>query len=350
MIGTYNSTDTLSYKLGVKDYGIDNLAKQIVESLNALNQELDENVSQLAWKTENAVAVYGMSYGSEKGVEVDEFGNASAVKSIEYAEVAFPLKRYAFAAGWTNEFIQNATAGQMLGIHNKIQIEYQQRVLLELKKAIYNNTNYSVKDPITNTTLAVKRFLNADGDVIPNSVYGDTFTGSTHTHYVAKANATLAASDIDGLITHVTEHGNTHNVKIYIANADRGLLAAISGGKFMPLSLSVLAYSGENYTKETRSGPTMDNQLIGYWDAVEVWTKPMGIHNYLLCVDTGSPEKPLGYRVPERNAGLHLESKFEPYPLVADNYKVQFGFGVLNRTAGAVLYVGNTTWANPTIS
>lgn len=348
-MATYDTSDVLSYKLGTKEFGIDNLVDAIMQSNAALNKEADENLRALAEKTTQAQAVYGITYGIDKGVEVDEYGKAPSTEDIQYSVVAFPLRKYAFAAGFTQEFLNNATAGEVLAINRRAQISYNQRLLLELKKAIFNNTNYTIRDPYTNVTLNVKRFLNADGEPIPNSVYGDTFDGSVHTHYLAKAGSSLTVADIDGLINHVVEHGNTGSVKIFLSNADRAILSNITNSKFQPLGLSMLVYGNEVTTKEARNKPEMDNQLLGYWDAVEVWTKPLGVHNYLLCVDTEATEKPLGYRVPERGAGFRLASSIDAYPLVADNYVASFGFGALNRTAGAVMYIGGTTWVNPVL-
>jgi hypothetical protein len=80
--------------------------------------------------------------------------------------------------------------------------------------------------------------------------------------------------------------------------------------------------------------------------------KPWGVANYWFCYSEGAPEKPLVMRVEEQDSlrGFRLIPRFPGYPLVSDNFETLDGFGVWNRTAGAVLYIGGTAWTNPTIS
>jgi len=45
--------------------------------------------------------------------------------------------------------------------------------------------------------------------------------------------------------------------------------------------------------------------------------------------------------------GLRIDPMFESMPLVSQKAESIFDFGVWNRLGACVLYIGNTTWADP---
>jgi hypothetical protein len=47
--------------------------------------------------------------------------------------------------------------------------------------------------------------------------------------------------------------------------------------------------------------------------------------------------------------GLRIAAELDAYPLHAQYMEAEYGLGVWTRTNGAVLYVGNTTWADPSL-
>lgn len=92
--------------------------------------------------------------------------------------------------------------------------------------------------------------------------------------------------------------------------------------------------------------------MVGIWDgAYEVWVKPWAIDGYITCLATGG-DKPLAWReLPYASMrGLKLDSMTTVNPIVAQSATRYAGVGVANRSAGAVLYVNATTWADPTIA
>ena len=149
--------------------------------------------------------------------EVDEFGMAQTEKATSGVEVNFPLRKMSVSTGFTADYLRRATVSEIVQVAINAQEAYLERMQAELKFGIYNDDNYNFVDKFGDgSTLAVKAFLNADLVAIPNAPDGTTFTASTHNHYVGSVGAALAASDIDLLISNVTEDGLTKGVALFI--------------------------------------------------------------------------------------------------------------------------------------
>jgi hypothetical protein len=348
--GIYSLEDLRAVKYAsAAEFGLDTINKTLQAELANYNAQMREQMMLLAEPLTEQSRIYGTS-GIALMAEVDEFGKGVSQKDSVGVTVSFPLKVFAAALGWTEKHLQMATPAEMAEKMIKVQKGYAAAVTKAVKQAIFNNTNYNFTDHLVNgVTLGVKRLINADGSVIPNSPSGATFDGSTHTHYLARA-AALANSDIDGAISTVTEHGNTHGLKMFVNLSNKAAVTALS--KFKALDSALLAYSGVTSTITKLNTNDFENQMIGYWDGyVEVWVKPWVPANYILVAATEEPEKLLGYReLPQPSMqGLRIDAPFGIAPLVAQNAEAIFGFGVWNRLAGSVLYIGGTTWTNPTI-
>jgi hypothetical protein len=68
--------------------------------------------------------------------------------------------------------------------------------------------------------------------------------------------------------------------------------------------------------------------------------------------DAASQSKPLMMRERENAAqrGLQLAASFDSYPLQADYYEAEFGFGVWTRTNGVAVQFNNASYTSPTIT
>ena len=294
------------------------------------------------------IGVYG---GSAAGsmTEVDEYGRAPTQRAAAVAQVGFPFKKYQYNVGWTKEWQKRKSAADFARSVQGAQAGHRLRVSAEVKKALFLSANFDFGDHlIDNATVAVKRLVNADGATIPNGPNGETFNGSTHTHYLGSATLTTAA--VDGAITHLIEHGHGARVRIYINQTNETAFRALTG---------FVAYVDPRLMLGTQANQpairldisTTDNRAIGIYGAAEVWTKPWIPANYLLVFDAGSPNKTLGLREdPQGSLDLTRAAQFEDHPLLVDFYESYFGFGVLTRTNGVVLYFANATYADPTIT
>jgi hypothetical protein len=330
-------------------YGLDTINTVLQADLNYYNQIVQEQLNLMAESATEQQRVYGTS-GLVEMVEVDEFGMAPTKKNSIGETVGFPLKNFQSGLGWTSKFLEIATPAELTERYLQVQHGHAANINVEIKKAIYNNANYSFVDKLTNgVTLGIKRFINADSSKIPNSPAGVAFDGSTHTHYIART-STLANADVDKAISLVTEHGLTKGLMLVISLVDKATISALTN--FKALDSALMAYSGVTSTVAKLDMSDLENQLIGYWNGnVEVWVKPWAVANYVLCLAVDVAEKPLVFRQrPQATLqGLRIVADFESHPLVARVMEAEFGFGVWNRLAGSVLYIGNTTWANPTL-
>lgn len=350
-IGSYSVDDLLAVRFSsAATYGLDTINKVLQANLNYYNAEVSEQLSLLAESATEQQRIYGTSAMVDM-VEIDEYGAAPTKKNLTGVTCGFPLRLYSASIGWTSKFFELASPAEIAEKYLQVRKGHAAKMTQEIKKAIFNNANYTFVDKLTNgVSLGVKRFINADSSVIPNSPAGVSFDGASHTHYLARA-STLANSDIDGIVSTVTEHGHTQGLILVIALADKAAISALTG--FKKLSSPELIYNVTDATVAKIDMGDLENQMIGLWnETIPVWVKPWAIANYVLCVATGAAEKPLVFRQRPQGGlqGLRIVAEINDYPLIAKSMEAEYGFGVWNRTAGSILYTGATSWANPTIS
>jgi len=349
--GSYSIDDLLAVRFAsAGSFGLDTINKVLQADLDYYNVGVTEQLGLFAEPVTEQQRIYGTSAMIDM-VEIDEYGAAPTKKNLTGVTCGFPLRLFSSSIGWTSKYFEIATPAEIAAQYLQVRKGHAAKMTQEIKKAIYNNANYTFVDKLTNgVSLAIKRFINADSSVIPNSPAGVSFDGSSHTHYLAKAGASLANADIDGLVSTVTEHGNTQALMLVISLSNKAAISALTG--FKKLSSPELVYNATDATVARLDMSDLENQMIGLWnETIPVWVKPWAIENYVLCVATGAAEKPLAFRQRPQTAlqGLRIVAEINDYPLISKSMEAEYGFGVWNRLAGGVLYTGGTTWANPTI-
>lgn len=351
LTGTFSVDDLLAVRnASAAEFGLDNINKALQADLSFYNGLVSEQMGLFAENLTVQSKIYGASVLHQME-QVDEFGVAPSKKGYSTGDVSFPLRMYSSSIGWTQKFLEIATPEELASEYLSVRAGHSYEINKQIKKAIYNNTNYTFVDKLSNgVSLTVRRFLNADSQAIPD-FQGTSFTASSHTHYVASA--TLTGVAINSLISNVQEHGHTRGLKLIINIADKPDMVALTGtGSFVPLSNAIMVYNASDSTLTKLDNTDLANQMIGYWDGnVEVWVKPYAVENYMLCI-TSEGEKALGFRQrPQASLqGLRLVSDLPGFPLISKSFEAEFGLAVNSRTSGAVLYFANATWANPTIS
>lgn len=288
--------------------------------------------------------------------ELDEFGKPSGQKYLMGNTSNFPLRRYAVALGWTSLWFATHKASEMAEKVLAMQRGANELEIKLMKEAIYFHENKSVKDKLVdNTDLSVKRWINADNSLIPNSpTSGSAFDGATHTHFLTTATQnTVVASDLERLVETVREH-NVGTPALFINEANTSTLMALgTSGSFVPLSAPVINYVATDSTiqkLDINTDPA--DRMVGYFgpNYTPVYTKPWAIRDFYVCLALGGAEKPLVRRIHKVPAlqGLHLESENDNFPLHAQSYALIVGYGCWNRLAGAVLSV-DSVYTDPTI-
>lgn len=361
--GTLQLLDTLATidKDNVFEYGEDTLYEHIRDLLEVHNELTNDLVSSFVEPTTQRVARLGADAVQGDMIEVDEYGFADVQKvAVTGYDIGWPLRAYQYAIGWTRRYFQLHTPADIAKDYVAATTADIKNIKRRLLQALFRATNYNFVDRFTDsTTLPVKALINADGTDIPMDEFGNTFDGSTHTHLVGRAGGSLAASDITALIENVTEHGvGGGQVILYINQAQEAAVRAFTSnfdGFQQPL-----IDPGPGSTADVVAGGRKDNPYqiddkpIGIWDGfVWVWIKPWMPANYILALLVGGRGGAVLRRRTRGVAGFGdfgLVNDQENYPLRAQHFEREFGFGVWNRFAAAILYTGGTSYAVPTFS
>jgi len=352
--GTYTIADLLATKnQSAAAFGLDNIQQVLDADLTAFNAIVDEFAGEVAEVTQDRQRIYGSSTDGDM-VEVDEFGKAPTQNAGVGSQVAFPLRKYQYAVGWTNDWFKRHTPADMA-----VQIQDSQKASLKqlnrsIAKAIFGSSNYTITDRfVDNVSLGVKRLVNADSAAIPNDPFGGTFDASTHTHY--DATASLATGNLDALMTDVIEHGHGMGLKIAINRAQLSTVLGLSGVLEARFDNVILSANSDAFAVRRDAGNIrLDDYTAATYKGAEIVVRPWVPAGYLFCWASGDSRKPVALRrdtdADGGMPGLVLAAEYADHPLYAKNFEMYVGAGIYHRTNGAALYAGGGAWVNPTIA
>jgi hypothetical protein len=327
--------------------GLDKLAQDVNNELSIWNARSVDLISTFAEITEDRKRRSGSALDGSPMDEVDEFGVAPAKKVLPGMEVEFPLKKYNYNLGWTDDWFAQHTVEDMFVQVVSARTSYSKTIQREIKKAVFLKSNYTVSDTLRDgASLAVKRFVNADGASLPIGPNGEIFDGSTETHYLGTAS--FVTGDLTSMVDQLVEKGHGGNVRIYINRAQE---TAVRGfADFTAYSDPRIQYVATDFTTKRVDITRQDNRAIGIHGSAEVWVKPWIPAGYVFAYDADSP-KPLAMRRHKVFApGLRVNARLSAFPLNADYMTAYMGFGVYNRTNGVCLDTGNASYTDPTIT
>jgi len=340
--GTLSTLDTLAAtQQSIAQYGEDNAWSEVDVAMQAHNRQLDVMMGALVERSTDRQRRYGTA--ASKTMQVaDQFGRPQAQKITAGSTLAFPLRLYEDALQWTRKFIQAPGSAQQLAAEFDAILDADRRsVIYEIKRAIFTPTNTTFLDVLVdNVTLAVKALANADGASIPLGPNGESFNGSTHTHYLYTASTSLAAADVSGLVSTVREHTNVGMIEIWINAAQETAMRGLTG--FVGHIYAWQRPGGGTTTATTDQSLMVSNpndRSIGYFGEAEVFVKPWIPSGYLAAVNVGSSQAPLVMRTRDGQGDLQLVYEDDNHPLRARAYEREFGVGVFNRVGVAALFV-----------
>lgn len=357
--GTYTIADLTSNAFAsetVMSFGMERLNEAIQADLAMHNQRTEEMLRELCEISTERSTIYGTNAEGEMH-QKDEFTRGPTQKIARGSKVEFPLDAYQFAVGWTADFLRRATVQDVALRQISARQAHLRQLQRGIREAFFGATNYTWVDRWKDgLSLSVKRLVNADSGAIPNGPNGETFDGSTHTHYDAidwdDGGTTAAAkvAAVQALISDVVEHGHGNDVRIYINRAEESDVRALDG--FTALHVPNVVLRTTEAPEQRLDITKADNRLIGYFEGIPVWTKTWVPAGYMLAFSAGDPNKPLRYRQSEieQERGLFLAGEIVTHPLQAQYMEAWHGFGVLTRTNGAVLYLGDSTYAAPSFN
>lgn len=353
MYGTHSNSDTLQtylndLNLRVTDFGEDNTYTAITELLMAHNAIMDELIDSFCVRTPTEQELYGGVEEFEMA-DLDEYGVSDAQKLAEGVNLGYPLRKTGATLQWTRTYLMNARLREINAAVEAIMSADEKRVIRDIKRAFMLATNYTFKDRFaTNLNIPVKRLLNADGAPVPPSPYGTTFDGATHTHYLAEAS--LTPTFLNDLVETVLEHNANANIMVGINRAEEATIRTAATFPLFREYVDARIISGADVT---RASGDLDrnriyNRAIGVHGPAEIWVKPWVPANYLVAWDASV--KPLRFRhYPSENGSLGIVFEDEAHPLRARGWERNFGVGVRDRHAMAMLKIDNATWSDPSI-
>lgn len=326
------------------EYGEDNLLADVRADVDAHNDLVDEAVAEYAEVTTDIVRRSGTDSGTVD-TELDETGRARTQKSEGGYDVAFPLRTYGYAVGWTAKYLKRATVADMARQTLAAQRAHRARIYREMRKAFFNPTNYTVRDfAATRTMLNVKAVANGDATDYGADAYGAPVSAN-HTHILA--NAGLTAALVRTGVNHILEHGSGQII-IEINRADEAAWQALPG--FAPAGDPLVIYNGTaNQMDAPRNMTVADNRIVGRIEGATVWSRPWVPAGYHITRAIGD-RRPLAMRVSTlaSERGLYLAGNNSAYPLEADQWEYAFGFGYQNRLGAVITYTGGAAYVAPT--
>jgi len=326
------------------------VAVRFAEALAIHNRITADMLSDFGYVTPKFLLPYGGTDDFQIQ-EVDEYGEADASKVSATGNLGLPLRQYSGVLQWTRTYLETHSVSRLAKQLDAAATADIKNLRLLIRKPLFNPTNNDTYKDVnmTGLTLPLKALLNADGMAIPVGPNGQTFDGSTHTHYLA--NSTLTAAALLGALDTVIEHGLDGSPRIYIARADEEAVRALAGFTAY-VDTRVVQALDTSYAKGALDMFNPDNRAIGLFQGAEVWVKPWMIASYHLVFDRATGEnQPLGIRTRTGSlTGLGawgMIYEFDEHPLRAKSMFREIGIGVVNRHKAAVLYSGGSTYATP---
>lgn len=361
MYGTYSLADLLdrNANLSVVQYGMDRMFDSVRTYIAARERIMQDMMGTLVERSTDRQRRYGGFTSDFAFQKLDEFGAAAPQKTTATpVNVGFPLDRWGVSVQWTMSYFERKTAAEFAQEFDKLAQADADRLNNEMLRALTtptNNTSY-VDYMTDGVTLAIRRLTNADSTVVPTAPDGTSFNAATHTHYLARV-GTLAASDITATTDTVAEHYAAGQLRLYINRAQEAAVRGFTSNfrAFQsPLIAQAPGATADQPVNAYRLNMLSPNERdIGLWDdKAIVSVKPWIPANYMFAWMDGAPP-PLVMRLPDRGRGggaLHMEDEHRHHPLTAQFFGRYFGLGVWERTNGAILYVGGTTYTAPTIA
>lgn len=348
--GTLSILDTLAAnKTLLAEYGQDRAYADVEILLNEYNAVTGEMTADLVEYTSDRLRRYG---GAAVGTmeEADEFGRPDVQKLTQGVNVGFPLALYQYGIGWTRKYFQTKTVSEWAAQIQGAMIAHSARVQRQIKRAIFtptNNTGY-LDRLVDNLNVPLRAFTNADGTEIPPDPYGNTFNFATHTHYLGTSS--FVAADLSALVNTVVEHYNMGTIVVDINQAQEAAVRAFTGFNAYVDTRVVQPYTSSYADFRPLELMSLYNRAIGVYGAAEIWIRPWIPSGYIFAFNPGV-RKPLAFRTRSGAfGGLQIAAMLEEYPLYAEYFEDEFGCAVQERTNGAALDTGHSTYTAPTIS
>jgi hypothetical protein len=351
--GTLQVLDTIgTRKAAASDYlntyDEAELYQQVQMFLDAHNLLVDQITMDLVEKTTDRLTTWGGNATVDM-IDGSELSRPDVQKmQVSPTTLGFPLYLKQVAWGVTRLFMMNKTVKDLDEILVAIRDADIRDIGKAIRQALFNPTNNLTNaDKRTDgATIPLRRLLNADSANIPPDPYGGTFDGSTHTHFKGYASSSVAAADLTAILSNVSEHYLSPGMRGYIAKNLEATIRAFTG--FYPAYDTRLTIASDvTHISTNLEMNNVQDRFIGIFENAEIYVRPWVPSNYIFVYNVNAP-KPLRMRVRDGMQGsLHIAADIDMYPLRAQFMEREYGISVYERTNGAVLYTGASSYSAP---
>lgn len=348
--GMLDMRDTTVAQQRLADIGLDRLGEFAAAELAMYNEIADELMGKLSFASTEFMVRYG-AQGEFEMIPAEEYSRPDVQRVGMGYSLGFPIDRYQVAVGWTRDFWRRKTVGDFTRTLDAATAADLRLLIKKIKTALFLKTNYTYADELKGD-LAVKRLINADSTPI-NPFDGNTFDGSTHTHYLPTAGTSLADADAKTIEDHLIEHGHDGNLVLYINPAQETAVRGLTD--FEEARRPYIIDPTGRFADVSNAN---DRHILGRLRSMEVRVRNWMPAGYLFAFNeygVNSPLNPLHRRLSDlaEDNSLHIAGTDERFPLYTQFMERFIGFGAYNRTNGVVMYIdtGNgDVYVDPTIT
>lgn len=330
------------------------------------NDHKDALLSLLAFDVTVPADVVPQNIISEKLEPASEFGvPLGSALPPSYLKLGYTLHDFDKASRLTWRFLRDSSAEQ---------VRAQITRLIEGDRILRQGLVFGrMFDPAEDTNEWQHRCFGLwDGDgIVPPPYLGKTFDG-THSHYLTSGAATLDSGDVEGLITHVKEHGygvDPRSQLLILANPDDGdeistWRAGVENNNsqkarydYIPSALMPAWISSENIHGPVPNADYNGLAVQGSYGSALLICSQLIPAGYVGVVATGGPNSdsnPLAVRHHENPSyqGLRvIPGPVPAYPLQETFVARAIGVGTRHRGAAAVCQVtANASYTAPELN
>jgi hypothetical protein len=373
--GEASQGDPLELDKPIIEYGESRLLAAFTAALAVHNAAVNDLVTPLVTFTNKRIEPYGENIGVSRvrGVRTDQYGAVDTMREqmppMEVGNIGYPLERVQFAWQVTRDYEETNSPRDIAKRMAAIQLGDLDDIEYQIRNAFFNPvSNLTYRDQLIDQLLIpVRRLANGDGQMLPLGPRGEVFNPGTHTHYMGVATGTApTAADIQATFTNVIEHGPQGKIELWINEEDEPAIRDMANFWGYDAQEVIVANYPPGTERMRQQGPLVemvdplnpDNMKIGKWNAkYEVSTKPWVYPGYFIVIDLGrkalrwrSRQNPSNAFGATGRSNLRIVAEAENFPLRATWMEREYGIGVGDRLAAAVLYGGGTSYVMPTIT
>jgi hypothetical protein len=335
-------------------------------TLKIYNEQRSALASLLSYATTRKIDAVPQSIGGVQFEEASEFGlSKSARLPNDVIKLGYGFRDWDVTTRMTWMFLRDADLRQVAAVHDSV-LEGDNR----LTTTAVLERLFDPAPSVSPEGNPIYGLWNADGMFVPGYM-GQTFDAATETHYLTTGSAVLDPSDLETLITKVTDKGfssDSGRQLVILANPlEAKVIATFRAGEpgadgveahfdyvpsaAAPARLVLEQVVGDQAPAEFNGLPVLGS----YGDALVIQSHfiPKGYVSVVASAGPNAEGNVVGYRVHENVAyqGLRLIPGGDMrYPIVSSTYATGFGVGVRHRGGAACLQVTtNAVYAKPTL-